>query len=72
MDASGAGRRATGGGRRPGALVHLGWAIEEFRMQAFAQELGVRGAVSGKRLRRLLAFRRERLLEPVREQWQRR
>jgi ATP-dependent helicase HrpA len=36
-------------------LDELRWAIEEFRVQEFAQELGVRGAVSEKRLHRMLA-----------------
>jgi ATP-dependent helicase HrpA len=36
------------------ALDALRWAIEEFRVQEFAQELGTREPVSEKRLKRML------------------
>ncbi len=39
----------------PAARERLRWAIEEFRVQQFAQELGTREPVSEKRLRKLVA-----------------
>ncbi|MDO8211263.1 ATP-dependent RNA helicase HrpA [Conexibacter sp. CPCC 206217] len=39
----------------PAALFEVGWLIEELRISHFAQGLGVRGQVSSKRIRRLLA-----------------
>ncbi len=39
---------------RAAALERLRWAIEEFRVQQFAQELKTREAVSDKRLRKML------------------
>ena len=39
----------------PAARAHLRWAIEEFRVQQFAQELGTCEPVSEKRLRKLVA-----------------
>jgi len=39
---------------RAAALDRLRWAIEEFRVQQFAQELKTREAVSDKRLRKML------------------
>jgi len=40
---------------QPPALFEVGWLLEELRMSHFAQPLGVRGQVSSKRIRRLLA-----------------
>lgn len=39
----------------PPAIFELQWQLEELRMSHFAQGLGVRGQVSSKRIRRLLA-----------------
>jgi ATP-dependent helicase HrpA len=40
---------------RPEVLGEIPWALEELRVSHFAQALGVRGAVSTKRIRRMLA-----------------
>jgi ATP-dependent helicase HrpA len=39
----------------PSAMFEVQWLLEELRMSHFAQPLGVRGQVSSKRVRRLLA-----------------
>jgi ATP-dependent helicase HrpA len=39
----------------PDALAEVPWLLEELRVSLFAQGLGVRGVVSAKRIRRMLA-----------------
>jgi ATP-dependent helicase HrpA len=39
----------------PAGLLEARWLIEELRVSFFAQHVGVRGAVSAKRIRKLIA-----------------